>query len=125
MVQSINMNQITDEEVVWKTFPDPKYPFIEADQFGEIRTIDHYVQVKGQEKRLVKGHVLKQQRDRYGYMFVCFGVNGKTVNLKVHRIVATCFIPNPLGLPQVNHKDNNKTNNAVSNLEWCTLEYNM
>ena len=53
-----------------------------------------------------------------------FGVDGKTIHRKVHRMVAKSFIPNPLGLPEVNHKDNNPTNNAVSNLEWCTRQYN-
>lgn len=52
-------------------------------------------------------------------------VNGKNFNLYIHRIVATCFIPNPDNLPEVNHIDNDPTNNAVSNLEWCTHEYNV
>ncbi len=42
----------------------------------------------------------------------------------IHRLVAIAFIPNPSGYPQVNHKDTNKWNNNVSNLEWCTKSYN-
>lgn len=110
------------EQVIWKPYPD--YPFIEANQFGEIRTLDRYVPSKNGSKQLVKGRVLKQQLDRYSYLYVSFGANGKTVHLKVHRIVATCFIPNPDNYSEVNHKDNNPTNNRLDNLEWCTSAYN-
>lgn len=110
------------EEEIWKVYP--KFPFIEASNLGRVRTIDRYVPVKGQGKRLIKGRVLKQQLNKSGYMYVRFRVNGKFISLRVHRIVATCFLPNPLGLPEVNHIDNDRTNNVVSNLEWCTSKYN-
>lgn len=109
------------EQVIWKTYPD--YPFIEVNQFGEVRTKDRYVPSRG-GKRLIKGHVLKQYLTPNGYMQVVFSANGKSVHLFVHRIAATCFLPNPNNYPEINHKDNDRTNNAISNLEWCTHQYN-
>lgn len=50
---------------------------------------------------------------------------GKTKSETVHKLVATAFLPNPNGLPQVNHKDGNKTNNNLSNLEWCSASANV
>ena len=63
-------------------------------------------------------------KDYRGYLTVQFTVKGKIKRFKIHRLVAQAFIPNPNNLPQVNHKDENKTNNIVDNLEWCTNEYN-
>ena len=111
------------ENVVWKTYPE--YPFIQANQFGEVRTLDRYVTCKNGVKRFVKGHVLKQCKIRGGYLCVSTRVNGRHINLQVHRIIASCFLPNPDNLPEVNHKDCNRTNNNVSNLEWCTRQYNI
>lgn len=111
------------EQEIWKPYPD--YPFIEVSSLGRVRTKDRYIILKNGNKRLVKGRVLKQQSLPNGYLNVNFRVNGKLINLRVHRIVATCFIPNPNGYLEVNHKDNNPRNNAVSNLEWCTHKQNI
>lgn len=113
---------MSNEEEVWRVYPD--YDFIEVSNLGRVRTKDRYVPNRW-GKRLVKGRVLKQHLNHNGYMCIMFSVNRKYVNLRVHRMVATCFIPNPNNYPQVNHKDNDPTNNAVSNLEWCTRQYNL
>ena len=60
-----------------------------------------------------------------GYMFVNLCKNGKIKNHLIHRLVAEAYIPNPDNLPQVNHKDENKTNNCLQNLEWCDAIYNI
>ena len=68
--------------------------------------------------------VLKPVYGHHSYVTVCLTKNGKHTNFKVHRLVATAFIPNPDNLPVVNHKDENPANNNVDNLEWCTIKYN-
>lgn len=67
---------------------------------------------------------LKPMPDKDGYLHVCLCANGQKARKIVHRLVAQAFIANPDSLPQVNHKDEIKTNNSVENLEWCTAEYN-
>lgn len=113
---------IKKEEEIWKTFPD--CPFIEASNLGRIRTKDRVVIRNNQRKQFIKGRVLKQWLRSDGYMDVHFSVNGKSIRLLVHRVIAISFLLNPNNLPEVNHKDNNRTNNNVSNLEWCTRQYN-
>lgn len=72
-----------------------------------------------------RGRILKGGFDTKGYPHVCVKLEGVQSTYKVHRLVAIAFIPNPDNLPQVNHIDGNKTNNSVTNLEWCTGEYNL
>ena len=67
---------------------------------------------------------LSPRINRWGYLQVCIYKNGEVKQCLIHRLVAEAFIPNPLGLPQVNHIDEDKTNNQAENLEWCTCQYN-
>ena len=69
------------------------------------------------------GAVPKQ--DKNGYLKVNLCYNGKDKIIRVHRLVTEAFIPNPDNLPEVNHKDEDKTNNRVENLEWCDRSYNI
>lgn len=77
-------------------------------------------------KYYTKEKILKPQYGSNGrtYTHVCLRKDGKTHIKEIHRIVAIAFIPNPLNLPQVNHRDENPSNNTVSNLEWCDGFYN-
>ena len=62
---------------------------------------------------------LKPRNNGHGYLQVNLYINGKLKTYKVHRLIAEKYVANPNDLPQVNHKDGNKQNNHVDNLEWC------
>lgn len=79
----------------------------------------------GQVRNVKRCSLLKNLKTNCGYYQVYLYKDGVRKGLKVHRLVAEAFIPNPLSLPQVNHKDEVKTNNNVDNLEWCTVKYNV
>ena len=81
---------------------------------------------KGRVKSLKQGKekILKPLCDRLGYLFINLYKNGDMKKCLIHRLVAQAFIPNTNSLPQVNHKDEDKTNNKVENLEWCSAKYN-
>ena len=79
----------------------------------------------GRVKSLRRNIILKNRIKRKGYVRVMLRTNNIPKEYFVHRLVATAFISNPDNLPQVNHKDENKTNNCVNNLEWCDGKYNI
>lgn len=70
-----------------------------------------------------KEKILKGGKAR-GYLIIGLYKDGKLVMKLVHRLVAEAFLPNPQNLQEVNHKDENKENNNVENLEWCDRKYN-
>lgn len=75
--------------------------------------------------RSLRRNIILRQGIRNGYERVVLSTNNIPKKYSVHRLVAHAFIPNPDNLPQVNHKDENRTNNCADNLEWCTQEYNI
>ena len=111
-------------EEIWR--PVKEYEgYYEVSNLGMVRSIDRVVvdTVRNCE-RLLKGKVLIQKDNGNGYKNVMFCKEHKLYNKYVHRLVAEAFIPNKDNLPQVNHKDEDKSNNRVDNLEWCTSFYN-
>lgn len=94
----------------------------EVSNFGRVRSLDKY----DSRGHFRAGFVLKPsiRSNNSQYLRVGLTKDGIRKHKNVHRIVATSFLPNPQNLPQVNHKDENKLNNYVENLEWCTASYN-
>lgn len=92
---------------------------------GRVKSLERTFIDKIGRERYVKERILKPGVDRYGYLLVTLYAGGKRKKLKVHRLVCQAFHDNPGNKPCVNHIDENKTNNAASNLEWCTYEENI
>lgn len=101
-------------EEIWKDIKgyEGKY---QVSNLGRIKVLNY--------KRSGQEHIMATKNNK-GYCEIRLAKDGKRKDFIVHRLVAQAFIPNPNNLPQVNHIDENKTNNCVNNLEWCTQAYN-
>lgn len=107
----------------------PKFSDIyEVSNFGNVRMLEHYDSLG----RFHKEHLLKprkhnngkNRKDHYLRVMLKNKETNKFEDILLHRLVAEAFIPNPNNYPQVNHKNENKLDCSVSNLEWCTNKYN-
>ena len=110
-------------EEVWKPVAGYEGCY-EVSNLGRVKSVERLVNGKNGKCHPVKERVLSQRKMETGYMTVHLSVNGEDERLSVHRLVAKAFLSNPNNYPQVNHKDENKENNAVWNLEWCDAKYN-
>jgi hypothetical protein len=99
--------------------------FYEVSNRGAVRSLDRTVSRSDGRKRRAIGRPLKQSLNAAGYPVVTVCDNPRHITIRVHRLVAAAFLPNPHGLPMVNHIDSNPKNNAVENLEWCDALHNM
>lgn len=107
---------------VWKDIAGYE-GYYQVSNLGKVRSLDREVEYPTYT-RYFYGKVLKPHKKRNGYLELTLRQQKKHTQALVHRLVAIAFIPNPNNLPCVNHKDENKENNCVENLEWCTEAYN-
>lgn len=110
---------------VWKEIYGYKGIYFISNK-GRVKSIDRRIpNTNGVGTRIIKGCILKTSFNNKGYEIITLNKEGKKKTCLIHRLVAINFIPNPNNYTDVNHKDENKSNNKVENLEWVTHKYNM
>lgn len=88
--------------------------------------ISNLGRIKSLKRKYRKKEIfIKTSKNKDGYIYVILSKNNISKCFLVHRLVAQTFIPNPNNFPEINHKDENKYNNYVDNLEWCDRKYNI
>ena len=100
---------------IWKDIKDYEGLY-QVSNWGRVKSLNY--------NHTGKSKLLKPYDDTRGYLQVKLSKNRKSKNCLVHRLVATAFLENPENKPEINHIDEDKTNNRVDNLEWCEHKYN-
>ena len=108
---------------IWKDVKGYEGLYMVSD-LGRVKSVERYVKGRYSNTQRVKEKIKTQSVKDNGYLIVSLYKNNKSSQKYVHRLVAEAFIPNPDNLPEVNHKDGNKQNNCINNLEWCTSKEN-
>ena len=97
--------------------------YYQVSNLGRVKSLDRKINKNGLIYE-INGKILSPRKVGKGYLSVALQINKNRKNFMVHRLVAECFIKNSFNLKEVNHKDENKENNNLSNLEWCDHKYN-
>lgn len=110
------------EQEIWKDIEEYEGIY-QVSSIGRVKSLPR-IRKNAKGYYLTKEKILSQNKTRNGYYLVYLCKNNMKKAFSVHRLVAIAFIPNPHCLEEINHKDENKTNNFVDNLEWCDHKYN-
>ena len=104
-----------EEKEIWK--PVRNYEGLyEVSNLGRVKSLNY--------RRTGKEEILEGVDYGHGYLYVVLYKDGKGNPCRINRLVAMAFLPNPDNLPIINHKDEDKQNNCMDNLEWCSHSYN-
>lgn len=101
---------------IWKSLKFLGYPDYEVSNWGNVKSLNYL--------RTGKEKILKPAKSKNGYSSIVLCKRGIAKTFRLHKLIALTFIPNPENLPCINHKDENKENNRVENLEFCSARYN-
>lgn len=96
----------------------------QVSNIGRVKSLKRIIRRKDGRIKTIREIILKNNIHKSGYLEVNLNLNGTFKTVKVHRLVAEAFIPNYNNYKEINHKDEDKSNNNVNNLEWCTSSYN-
>ena len=107
---------------IWKDIPGYEGLY-KISNYGRVKSLKRY-RPNGSKSQLVPEKIKKGTDNRCGYLVVTLSKSSKTKKNYIHRLVGIAFLPNPFNLPEINHKDEDKSNNKIDNLEWCSSLYN-
>ena len=99
--------------------------YYQVSNMGRVKSVERTVWDSRGCYRTVSEKIRKGRKNIDGYLFLTLHKDGKKKHCRVNRLVAQAFLPNPDNLPEVNHKNEDKTDNRVENLEWCSHSYNI
>lgn len=108
---------------IWKDIPNYEGLY-QVSNLGNIKSLSKIIERKNGYKLSIKERNIKKWLANNGYYMVSLWKNSKGKFITIHRLVAQAFLDNKTNLPCINHKDGNKLNNNINNLEWCSYGYN-
>jgi hypothetical protein len=113
------------EQEIWKDIPNYEGMY-QVSNLGRVKSLPRKRKGNGDSTCMVSERILKGKIDKYGYLVFALSKNAKMHHFTSHKLVCIAFSPNPNPevFNQINHKDGNKLNNRIDNLEWCDAKHN-